>query len=60
MERGNGQRSPRKFRSEFVVASAPDGTRGTGFFTNWAEQSTRAPEWIAKTNKAYGIDRPAP
>lgn len=43
-----------------IVSTPSDGTHGTSFFTQWAEQSTRTPEWIAKTNKAYGIDRSAP
>lgn len=44
-----------------VVYTPVDGSRkGTDFFVQWAEQSTRSPEWIAKTNAAYGIDRPAP
>ena len=43
-----------------IVSTPSDGTHGTGFFTRWAEQMQRSPEWIAKTNQAYGIDRPAP
>jgi mannose-6-phosphate isomerase-like protein (cupin superfamily) len=43
-----------------VVYTPADGAqKGTDFFVQWAEQSTRNPEWIAKTNAAYGIDRPA-
>lgn len=34
--------------------------KGTDFFVQWARQSTRSPEWIAKTNAAYGIVRPTP
>jgi hypothetical protein len=34
--------------------------KGTDFFVQWAAQSTRTPEWIARTNAEYGIDRPAP
>ncbi len=43
-----------------IIYTPADGSHGTGFFTQWAEQSTRSPAWIAKTNTAYGIDRPAP
>jgi quercetin dioxygenase-like cupin family protein len=34
-----------------------DGTHGTAFFTLWADQAKRTPEWIAKRNAEYGIDR---
>lgn len=34
--------------------------KGTDFFVQWAAQSTRSLEWIARTNADYGIDRPAP
>ena len=42
------------------IFTPADGTRGTGFFVQWADQNTMTPERLAKINKAYGIDRPAP
>ena len=42
-----------------VIYTPADGSRGTSFFTNWADQVTRSPEAIDKLNQAYGIDRPA-
>jgi len=43
-----------------VITTPAEGGHGTEFFTNWAGQSTRSPEWIAKKNAEYGIDRPVP
>lgn len=43
-----------------VLFTPEDGSRGTGFYTGWADMAQRTPAWIAKTNKAYGIDRPVP
>jgi quercetin dioxygenase-like cupin family protein len=41
-----------------VYVGDKDGSmKGTDFFVQWTEQSTRSAEWIAKTNEAYGIDR---
>ena len=36
-----------------------DDKKGTGFFVDWANQSTRSPAWIEKTNAAFGIVRAA-
>jgi mannose-6-phosphate isomerase-like protein (cupin superfamily) len=42
-----------------TITTPMESGHGTEFFTLWAEQSTRSPEWIAKKNAEYGIDRPA-
>lgn len=43
-----------------VLFSPVDSRSGAGWFVKWAEQSTRSPEWIARKNAEYGIDRPTP
>jgi quercetin dioxygenase-like cupin family protein len=43
-----------------TTPSEADPGKGTGFFTQLAAMAKRSPEWIARTNAAYGIDRPPP
>ena len=48
---------------KLMVLTTPVDTgsmKGTDFYVEWASQSTRSAEWIAKTNSEYGIERPAP